>query len=258
MSDSGRDFVLVAEDTAAAIAAATIVDRVIHERGEQWQRDLWDDEQRATHRRWRSLRTDSHARAIDGVGTFSTKQNVAPDRKITLAPGRGGVAVEVAKFFAALDEADERATLAVFACDLDGQERSSALSEHDERVQRAKKNGNARADCFVIALAQPEFEAWFIAGFTAQTTDEQRRLEEQRRACGFDPCANPEQLHSNSNGPRDAKNVLEALCASRKVADERVRACVERCPLDVLETRGEAAGVRRFTEQITRELLPAL
>lgn len=259
MSESGRDFVLVAEDTAAAIATATIVDRVVHERGAQWQRDLWDEEQRSQQRRWRALRTDADRLTLDGLGTFSKKQNVAPSRRITtLAPRRGGAAVEVAKFFAALDEADEQATLAVFACDLDGQAPDDALREHDERASRAKKNNSARAECFLLALAQPEFEAWFIAGFEPQTDEERARLEEQQRACGFDPRKQPERLQSNSDGPRDAKNVLSALCASNKASDERVRACVERCSLDALESRCTDAQLRRFIDDVTKTLLPVL
>lgn len=259
MTESGRDFVLVAEDSAAAIATATIVDRVVHERGAQWQRDLWDEELRSQQRRWRALRTDAQRLVLDGLGTFSKKQNVAPSRKITtLAPRRGGAAVEVAKFFAALDEANEQATLAAFACDLDGQSAEDALREHEERAKRAKKNNSARAECFLLALAQPEFEAWFIVGFEPRTDEERFRLEEQQRICGFDPREHPERLQSTSGGPRDAKKVLAALCASNKAADERVRACVERCSLDALENRCSDEQIRRFIQDVTQALLPTL
>lgn len=259
MSESARDFVLIAEDTAAALAAATIVDRVVHERGEEWHRDLWEHNCRAEQRRWRGLSTDGGASSIVGIGEFSKKQNVAPKRKITtLAPGRGGVAVEVAKFFAALDEADEHATLAVFACDLDKHEPTAALAEHEERVLRLKKYGNDRVKCFAVALAKPEFEAWIIAGFSPANDHEKERLATQQAACKFDPCETPHDLHSNTSGPRDAKTVLSGLCQTRSVADERARICIERTSLERLETRGGLAGVRGFIEQITRDLLPVL
>ncbi|MBL8680642.1 MAG: hypothetical protein JNK05_15800 [Myxococcales bacterium] len=247
MSESGREFVLVAEDRASAFATATIVDRVIAERGPEWLRDLWDVSQRHVHRTWRGLRNDPESHELLGIGAFTKKANAKLRRGITtLAPGRKGRAVEVAKFFAALDEAKEAPSLAVFACDLDGDAPDHALAEWSDRTGRLA----ARSTLYVLALAQPEFEAWFVAGFCSTNADEAAKHAAVCAQLHRDPCEHPHELQSNTDGPRDAKVVLGALCGSRRVDDVRVRDCVEQTPLELLIHRGGRAGITRLVEQL--------
>lgn len=78
-----------------------------------------------------------------------------------------------------------------------------------------------------LALPDPEMEAWKIAVFEPESTDEEARLAALRRDLGFDPTQQPERLlavaEQDASGapiPRNAKNVFHALYPAK--ADPRV------------------------------------
>lgn len=97
----------------------------------------------------------------------------------------------------------------------------------------------------LLAMPDPEAEAWFVAGFVPADDDEQRALDALTRALSFDPTAQPHRLTAHPNdAPTDAKRVCERLTAN---APGRLAACLAG-PLDALAARGEAAGLKVFVD----------
>src|SRR5579862_822778 len=73
----------------------------------------------------------------------------------------------------------------------------------------------------IFAGADPEAQAWLIAGFDPVDEVERTRLETLCKELGFSPVECAERLKSTSHGsPRDSKRVLEILTNSDP---ERVR-----------------------------------
>lgn len=106
----------------------------------------------------------------------------------------------------------------------------------------------------IIAAAQPEIEAWEIAGFVARTENERLDLTELHLELGFDPTRDSHRLTSHPNqAPTDAKRVLARLCNDDT---ERRDECL--ADLGVLRSQGGANGLFAFLNEISQRLVPAL
>lgn len=103
----------------------------------------------------------------------------------------------------------ERPQVVVLARDLDSRE---------ERASGLRQAIGERAWSFRVVrlFAQPEIEAWIIAGFEPRGPEEQRRLDTLRRRLSFDPVEQSERLRSTTGGDRDAKRVAEILGIDRE------------------------------------------
>ena len=183
-----------------------------------------------------------------------------PKKSILLPHGHFGGRKAGADYFSALTafriaraEADVEGPIdaVIFVRDADDQgdsrreglkqARSVALLESNFRV--------------VLGCPDMEREAWVLAGFEPDREAEQKRLEEERRALGFCPCAEAHRLRDNDDqAPRSPKRALAALTAGDALREER---CWTEAPLDRLKQRGESSGLRAFLEEIRRELVPA-
>jgi hypothetical protein len=108
----------------------------------------------------------------------------------------------------------------------------------------------------ITGYAVPEVEAWFLAGFRANSEDESDRIRQASQRLSFDPTREPHKLSSQGHPPdRDAKDVFhEVLGASATERD-----CWKRCMKGLLETvddRGRGCGASSFLDSIRRDLLP--
>jgi hypothetical protein len=107
----------------------------------------------------------------------------------------------------------------------------------------------------ILAMPEPESEAWIICGFEPETDLERRRYEELLRGgqLSFDPVREPHRLTSRPNdAPTDAKRVEKALMGS----DGTRRAACLAIPLAMLAQRGDKAGLARFIDDLRRIFVP--
>lgn len=103
----------------------------------------------------------------------------------------------------------------------------------------------------IIAVADPEREAWVISGFSPRDARERDALEAATRRLGFDPTTHSERLTSKTAGdPRDAKRVAEEL----GIDADRETPCLG--DLDLLARRGMANGLSPFLDEVQARLVP--
>ncbi|MDX9722728.1 MAG: hypothetical protein RBU37_18415 [Myxococcota bacterium] len=103
-----------------------------------------------------------------------------------------------------------------------------------------------------LALAEPEVEAWHVAGFVACGDDERAQLDALRKELAFDPTTDSHRLSSHPNdSPRDAKRVLRRLCGHDEPRRER---CLE--DRGLLRERGKHNGLARFLDELEEHILP--
>jgi hypothetical protein len=103
-----------------------------------------------------------------------------------------------------------------------------------------------------VAMAQPEVEAWMIAGFVAARQGEEAMLEEIRMDLSFDPTTESHRLTSHPNhAPTDTKRVLARLCEEDA---DRKAACLANRRL--LRDRGEKNGLSSFIAEIDQHIVP--
>jgi len=104
----------------------------------------------------------------------------------------------------------------------------------------------------VLAAAEPEVEAWLVAGFVPNGRDEQDRLDDLRKQLSFDPTTESQRLTSHPNDAMtDAKRVLEGLCGTDP---ERRDACLG--DRDILRARGAANGAAAFLDEVDGRIVP--
>jgi hypothetical protein len=106
----------------------------------------------------------------------------------------------------------------------------------------------------VIGLAHTKRECWVLAGFSAQTPEEDAFLAGLRQELGFDPCAEAEGLTAkHDHDLRSAKRVLGVLTAGNR---EREADCWLRCDLRLLEQRGQNTGLADYLREVRTLLVP--
>ncbi|MCB9688206.1 MAG: hypothetical protein H6738_17475 [Alphaproteobacteria bacterium] len=107
----------------------------------------------------------------------------------------------------------------------------------------------------VLALADPESEAWRIATWTPDDDDDRRAQLAERERLGFDPILAPHRLTSGrSTNKRDCKKVLENLCAHGRSAADRW----ETLDKSQLSGIGPTCGLARFVEDVFAVLVPVV
>jgi hypothetical protein len=106
----------------------------------------------------------------------------------------------------------------------------------------------------VLAMPEPESEAWFICGFEPSSDAERATHTKLCARLSFNPVTKPHRLTSKPNdAATDAKRVLDGLCPDSK----RRTACLT-VPLDVLAQRGEQAGLAQLLADLREHLVPLL
>ena len=175
------------------------------------------------------------------------------DRPLRLNKIAGQPALPEAMFYRklllAFDQASPRPALVIFG--RDGDRRASERRSGFEQVVTGLKWPFTA----ILAMPEPESEAWFVAGFTAKTKDEDARLGRVRESLNFDPVTQPHRLTSQpATADTDAKRVLAALVGD---GHDRRDACLE-TELDTLAQNGAHAGLARLLDELREHLLPLL
>ena len=241
MSDAldPRSIGLVVEAPADAQSARILIDRVLRAHA-----DWIDDSMLDYLRVWRGIEPESlvtywkkipalaRAHAIRSHGHFSDEP-AAPDahaaRRALLLFTKLGMTDAVVMLRDA-DAQPERRT---------GLEQARESSPHHDRI--------------AIGVAEPEREAWLVAGFQPRDDDERATLASERQRLGFDPCLTPQSLRGDEK--RSAKKVLATLTASSR---DRQHQCLAETPLEHLCERGEACGLAAFIDDLKTRVAPAI
>lgn len=121
----------------------------------------------------------------------------------------------------------------------EGFEQARTSSPHLERI--------------VIGIANPEREAWVLAGFVPCDGREQSALDSERQRLGFDPTRHPHELRGNAK--RSAKTALASLLGSD---DRREHRCLTEPPLAHLRQRGAHTGLAAFLDEIDERVVPVI
>lgn len=107
---------------------------------------------------------------------------------------------------------------------------------------------------FAIAIAapQPEVEAWWVSGFTAETPTEHKTLRALAGELSFDPTTSSHRLTSHPNdASTDAKRVLSRLCGDD--TDRQDRCLQDRA---LLRQRGAGNGLCAFLDELDHRIVP--
>jgi hypothetical protein len=136
------------------------------------------------------------------------------------------------------------------------------MDTDDEPVERPRGVKAARDEALgwklfqiVCGFADPEREAWVLAGFDACDPIEQQRLDELHRELGFSPVLHAVRLRDKAHGvPRNIKRVLAVLTGDD--IDREAR-CWTEPPLATLHDRGAATGLSAFLVEL-QAVLPGL
>lgn len=233
--------VVVGEDAAhAEIAAVWVKRRVLEER--DWARELeWSDV---------LVWAEAEVGRRPYYKHLDIKRWVEKSRRIRIRFTRDDPSVadeEAHMFLRALIWAELQGfDVVVLGRDVDGR------SKRRDGLRRASRD---RKWSFAVLglLAEPESEAWYVAGFVPTSKGDSEALEAVRARLHFDPTEHPHRLTSTvSEGPKDAKSVCEALIGTD--ADRR-RDCLE-APFERLRRVGAACGIVDFLDDIDARLVP--
>ncbi|MFO0607676.1 MAG: hypothetical protein U0324_31225 [Polyangiales bacterium] len=247
----------VAEDALSAAVSRDLLDRVVAERGPDWLRELFADPAlRATQRRFEGLDGAEGWASRGAVKAHAEARGVRSLRRLS---GNAALASKCLLLAAKVDPA----CLVLLAFDRDRHPDDETL-----RHGVAATTTPAAPRC-LVAEAVPEFDAWVLAGWRAESRAEEAALRDaeariEAQSGKLSPLDALHRLTSNVAGDaRDAKRLCAALCglgAADQVGPEhdRARRCWAEPPLDELEARGEHIGLRVYLHDVDREVVPLL
>ena len=122
-------------------------------------------------------------------------------------------------------------------------------------LEQAKNHFSGQELKIVIGLANPEREAWVLAGFVPKDDEERELLCSERQYLGFDPCERSVELTAgrDDTAKRSPKRVLDVL--TRNSIDREVD-CWTTTPLATLKSRGVENGLQTFLGEIESLVVP--
>ncbi len=146
---------------------------------------------------------------------------------------------------------EPRPQVVILVRDVDGFSRERGKGDRRGGVQQVRDGFDWPFEV-VIALAEPEVEAWLVSGFVPTGSLEKERLNAVRRALSFDPTTESHRLTSHPNDARtDSKRVLEQLCGTD---EERRQACLSDHAM--LRERGAMNGLAIFLDEVEQRVVP--
>ena len=242
-------FVVVAEDRLGFRLATDLCDRVVAERS-TWLRDHWQDEaSRGQHRTWSGLEPTYRPWSSRGDLKRLAKQLRVHGHGETAEGAIARKAVVVASMLR------EKTDALFLVHDTDGDGETAGRMREAARPRGGAVHGFE----VLVAASHPEAEAWVAAGITPLTPEERDAREAEQARLGFDPTAHPERLSSGKAADkRDAKQTCQRILGDREENAERWERCWKETPLEVLETRGEGAGLAAYTREVEERVLPLL
>ena len=234
MSDSGLQFGLVGEDALARELAVVLADRS----GSDLLEHAWnlDPMLYSEQREWRGRGRNS---------PFSTRSDFKDHPRF----GRGLVPLgwaegPGAQFIAKVVNAFVGESLAVLVIAID----EDRVHQRAAAQRRARdKAAPAIAFPVVLALINPEAEAWEIAAFHLSTAEALARHTAVTASLAFDPVRQPHRMTSTSGRPeRDCKAVHRALLDGDRPCHDR--------PLAELGATAQSTGLPTYLVDIEAAL----
>lgn len=236
------------------LVSSCLVDRTLRETGPEWLREHLESYIDQT-RKWIGA-AEGHTfvlwKKVDAVksklgvrppvGRFSPNREPA---KVNALAAR--TALAIARH---MRREGEPVDAVLLIRDMDDQpERSAGLRQARDEVAVTEPSMPV-----VVGAANPELEAWILAGFEPSSDAERERFASVRSELGFDPRSRAAELTAkHDDDKRSSKRVLKALT---KEDMERRERCYRTTPLAVLAERGEATGLRAFLDEVASEILP--
>jgi hypothetical protein len=249
MESSPPEFIVVSEACDDAAIACKLADRIIQEEGPEWLRDLMDNPNNVRH--WSGfdlgtpftswVRLKSLARELDIMPTSRTHSGTLGGIEYAQARKAVDVAIKLQK--------DRPIKALVLVRDLDSQpERCQGFKNTQSEVE-------AMSLAVLLAMPDPEREAWVLNGFLCQSDDERERLKAEKEKLKFDPCIETHRLRGKPGTNRDIKRVLAVLTDGNP---DRERDCWEQTPLPTLRQNGPHTGLAAYLDEVRNRLLPLL
>ncbi|WP_437720603.1 hypothetical protein [Sorangium sp. So ce861] len=246
---------LFCEAAADFRTVSALVDRVLHDEGPAWVRDLMPSHPEAI-RAWVS----------DGQGrTFFDVHHLEAYRRdlqnVRFMPGHfdgkpGAAGAQTARnAFAIAREVKKRDPAAgvdavFFVWDMDdqGEARRQGLAQARDEASRLATFR------IVLGCPDPMREAWVLAGFEPASDEERARLDEVRRELGFSPCQEAHRLRAKEEqAERSPKRVIRKLTGGDP---EREARCSTDAPLARLREHGVGSGLHAFLQEVKERVAP--
>jgi len=231
-----------------------LIDRVVREDGPSWVKEHLESYPLDSLCEWVGDDSGKSFFDVHRTSRYAQTQGVRlPHNRFDGRRAAAGHLMARTALLVARQEAKIRGEIDAVILVWDADEQGDARREGLDQARRAAR----LEERFRIVLGCPdrEREARVLAGFGPDHKIEQQRLDEERRALGFCPCAEAHRLRDNDDqAPRSPKRALAALTAGDALREER---CWAEAPLDRLKQRGESSGLRAFLEEIASELVPA-
>jgi len=239
MAEATYSIGLVVEAPADARTTTTLVDRCLVE-GIEWL----EAEHLEHFRSWRGIEPGLAFTVWKHVTMLAKRYRVVPMGRFDGDPGEH-------------DARKARRALLLFA-KLGMPDVVVLVHDADDRPDRRAgfeqaRNGTPLPARIVIGIANPEREAWVIAGFVPCDDREQGALASERQRLGFDPTLHPHELRGNDK--RSAKTALENLLGGD---DHREHRCLTEPSLAHLRERGQQSGLAAFLEEIDERVVPVI
>jgi hypothetical protein len=239
MAEATYSIGLVVEAPDDGATTTTLLDRCLVEGIE------WLEAEHLPHlRAWRGIEPGTELTAWKHVTTLARKHRVVPMGFFDGNPGEhdARMARRVLLLFAKTGMPD----LVVLVHDADDR------PERRDGFEQAR-SGTPLSERIVIGIADPEREAWVLAGFVPCDEREQSALTSERQRLGFDPTLHPHELRGN--GKRSAKAAHASLVGDDRQREHR---CLTEPPLAHLRQRGQHTGLAAFLKEIDERIVPVI
>lgn len=249
-------FLVFCESPADLETIRALSERVLREQGPEWVRDLLEDAPDARGL-WEWL-PDGEGRSyfdLHKLSTYASRRKVrVPHGHFAGRPGEAGALMGRTAFLVARELSFESTSpdAVLLVWDMDDQS-----SRRREGLEQARAEARSLMPfAIVLGCPDPMREAWVLAGFEPETTDERERLTALRQELGFNPCDEAHRLDAkNEQAKRSPKRVLDELTDGEHTRKAR---CWSEAPLERLRARGQHSGLRLFLDEAKESLVPLL
>lgn len=239
MAEATYTIGLVVEAPADGTTTTTLIDRCLVERID------WLEAEHLEHlRAWRGIEPSTELTLWQHTTTLAKRHRVVPMGFFDGNPGEhdARLARRVLLLFAKLGMPD----LVVLVHDADDR------PDRRDGFEQARRS-TPMPERIVIGIANPEREAWVLAGFVPCDEREQSALASERQRLGFDPTLHPHELRGNAK--RSAKTALASLVGGD---ERREHLCLTEPPLTHLRQRGEHTGLAAFLDEIDERVVTVI
>ncbi len=226
-------------------AASTLIDRVLVEQ------IAWLEVDHLEHvRQYLGAESPYPWTRIHNVPDLAKARNLKPRKGHFLGEPGAADALLARKAILLLNSIDPQPEVLVVMRDIDGQ------PERQIGWNQARDEYHGKPP-LILGMAIIKRENWILAGFRSISTEEQQRLQSERKSLGYDPSLHPERVNSHAEHSKHCpKRVLGSLVADSGA--ERELRCLQEPSLEELHERGERIGLTSFLCEVIQLICPLL